>query len=152
MIINCKLCKREVKQTRKDRPALFCSRLCANKFNHLNPETDKKRWKTIRERYGEGWRKGPKHENWKGGRLISQHGYILIHQPNHPLAMQRGYVAEHRLVMEKYLGKILKRTEQVHHKNGIRTDNRIENLELVQRENHYGTIECPYCIRSFKIK
>ena len=68
--------------------------------------------------------------NWKGGKYKSGDGYILVLVRDHPFADKHRRVPEHRLVMEKHLGRYLKPNEEVHHKNGIRDDNRIENLEL----------------------
>lgn len=75
---------------------------------------------------------GPKHSSWKGGRRVASTGYIEVYEPEHPNAFGHGrkYVFEHRLVMEKYLGRYLTSGEAVHHINGIKTDNRLENLEL----------------------
>ena len=72
---------------------------------------------------------------WRGGKH-SQDGYILIYQPEHPLANSSGYVFEHRLVMEQKLGRYLLRSEKVHHINGIRNDNQHENLEVLSSSNH----------------
>lgn len=66
---------------------------------------------------------------WKGGRHI-ENGYVLVWNPEHPNAKSGSYVAEHRMVMSDHLGRALLRTEQVHHRNGDRADNRMVNLEL----------------------
>lgn len=73
--------------------------------------------------------------NWKGGKII-HHGYIYIHAPDHPYSHPNGYVHEHRLVMEKKLGRYLEQYEDIHHINGIKDDNRIENLQLLSHSQH----------------
>lgn len=62
--------------------------------------------------------------NWRGGKVKHAAGYIMLRQPDGK------YALEHRLVMEKALGRSLSPNENVHHMNGIRSDNRLENLEL----------------------
>lgn len=67
--------------------------------------------------------------NWKGG-TKTEGGYIMVKAPDSPQCTRKdGYVLEHRLVMSQVLGRVLKKSESVHHKNGIRSDNRPENLE-----------------------
>lgn len=80
--------------------------------------------------------------------------YIYIKSPNHPsvIGKQRPYVAEHRLVMEAHIGRYLLKNEQVHHRNGIKHDNRVENLEIVTHTNHHGYVTCPHCLKHFAIK
>ena len=73
-------------------------------------------------------RRGAAHQNWKGG-VTRANGYVKIRVDGHPRSRHR-YVFEHILVMEKALGRHLLLGENVHHKNGDRSDNRIENLEL----------------------
>lgn len=74
--------------------------------------------------------KGERNHHWNGGRRTDGDGYIHIYSPNHPNKSQHNYVQEHRLVMEKHLGRHLAKEEMVHHMNGLRYDNRIENLRL----------------------
>ena len=76
---------------------------------------------------------------WKGGSRVNR-GYVGIYMPSHPASKGNGYVLEHRLVMEKHLGRYLHRKEVVHHINGIKTDNRIENLELTNNSEHVKKI------------
>jgi len=92
-----------------------------------------------------------KNPNWKYGRIKWKSGYvgILVGQGK----SGGKYVMEHRLVMEKHLGRKLDKQEYVHHKNAIKDDNRIENLELILRGKvHKGDICCPFCKKQFSIR
>lgn len=73
--------------------------------------------------------------NWKGGRRMSGN-YMTIHVPDHPRADNSGYVMEHRLVAEERLGRFLEPNEIVHHKDGNKTNNSPENLEVLTRSEH----------------
>ena len=63
-------------------------------------------------------------------------GYIQVYLPTHPKCTKDGYVMEHILVMEKSIGRYLNDDEVVHHKNKIRDDNRLENLQLMTFSEH----------------
>lgn len=83
---------------------------------------------------------GEQHGRWNGGRHIGDGGYIFVYiQPDDPyaeMANTNGYVPEHRLVMARHLGRPLRRTESVHHIDGVRSHNDISNLQL--RQGHHG--------------
>lgn len=76
-------------------------------------------------------RKGQKSSNWKGGRKKTSKGYIQVMHPNHPRADSSGYVFEHILVFENETGISVPKGCCIHHINGNKEDNRIENLCLM---------------------
>lgn len=71
-----------------------------------------------------------------GHKIIDHAGYILEKVSNHPLADHDGYVREHRLVYERHFNCCLLPSAIIHHKNGNRKDNKIENLELTNNNIH----------------
>lgn len=71
-----------------------------------------------------------------GHKKVDKKGYIKIYFPDHPKSTKDGYIMEHDLVMECYIGRWLKKDEVVHHKNHITNDNRIENLQLLTKSEH----------------
>jgi len=82
-----------------------------------------------------GWFKkdqmvGDKNSRWKGGISINYFGYRLVRFLTHPFKDNRGYVREHRLVMEKHLGRHLTKEEVIHHIDGNKKNNDIKNLML----------------------
>ena len=74
------------------------------------------------------WKAGRNHPCWKNGIYKSGQGYIYIWQPEHPFAKNGRYVAKHKLVIEKIIGRYLFPKEECHHRNGIKDDNRPSNL------------------------
>ena len=98
----------------------------ASKIKNSNAHEGKKLPNQSRENH---WR-------WNGG-IKKSSGYICILKPEHPLCDNQGYIREHRFIMEKHLGRHLKPEEIIHHLNGIKTDNRLENLALCNNQTHY---------------
>jgi hypothetical protein len=100
----------------------------------------KSRERISRRMMGNQFAKGTQHSgekspSWKGGR-INHLGYFRVRCEDHPRASAHGkYVLEHILVMEAHLGRYLKKEEVVHHVNGIKHDNRIENLQLFENNS-----------------
>ena len=129
-ICKCDCCGREFKRNftliRSNRQ--FCSNKCCKKSKAGYMWTPKQK---------ENFR-GKNHSTWKGGRNKNHDGYILIYKPEHPMVNKnRPYIMEHRLIMEKHLGRYLAREEVVHHINEIVDDNRLENLKLFKNESEH---------------
>lgn len=92
-------------------------------------------------------RTGQRSHHWKGGRFKHLSGYILVRlTPEHrfySMADSHHLVPEHRLIMAEHIGRCLRDNEIVHHKNGIKDDNRLENLELLDRRLHHTGFHAP---------
>lgn len=111
---NCLECEKEFNAYPADikrGKAKYCSKSCAN-IGKNNP-------------------------NWKRGFSIDGEGYKRIYKPNYPKAVCNR-IKEHIFIMEKCIGRCLINNEVVHHKNGNRTDNRLENLELMTKSSHFS--------------
>lgn len=97
------------------------------------------------------WQRANREKNgqWKGGVRIIK-GYIHILLPHHHLARKDGYVPEHRLVMEEYMGRALLKEEVVNHKDGNRLNNNTNNLEVFSDNGKHMKMHAYYFLRDKK--
>lgn len=79
-----------------------------------------------------GARKGARNKKRK---KILSHGYYLIYEPSHPMAMKNGYVREHRMIAYDK-GLLKNKKDEVHHGNNIKTDNLESNLQALKKSVH----------------
>ena len=80
--------------------------------------------------HGETGEAAPRKGNGGSGHVSKTTGYRYLYRPSHPNSYKNGQVTEHVVVMAEVLGRPLKKGESVHHRNGLRADNRPCNLEL----------------------
>ena len=156
VIVKCGFCDKEIEipqsRAKEKNRNIYCSKECSNKKKNFRKHNVEKqyikicnncgiKYKSFRKSTKTGYNfcsqkcsieflRGKKHPEWNGGKTKNAQGYIVIYLDS------KKYKPKHRLVMEKYLGRELKSSEIVHHINNIKTDNRIENLQLMSKAEH----------------
>lgn len=115
IIKECQQCSKQMQLVPSKKSQRFCSQSCSALAKLARPT-------------------GRLHNGKPVVRLAS--GYLTVWEPNHPTAWKNGRMFEHRLVMEKHLGRLLKADEHVDHINGVKDDNRIEQLQILSPQAH----------------
>lgn len=111
----CASCGKELRLKPSQAGRVYCSRVCMATGKTKRPLE--------------------RSHNGRAARLTAQ-GYVLLWEPEHPNRSQKGWQPEHRLVIERILGRYLTREEQVDHINGVKDDNRPENLQVLSARDH----------------
>ncbi len=133
LMLVCPSCRSEFKVPRSH---AHRRRFCSVKCQHADPEF---RWEKSQRM------RGVKNPHWKGGRVQHTEGYVYVSAPDHPLS-SNGYVLEHRLVMERWLKendpgspfliRVLSPDFVVHHEDGDKENNAIDNLVCMTPSEH----------------
>lgn len=146
----CEKCGKQIEKWTSQVPEgteVFCSNTCQKKGEDRTCPTCGKTFYAQLSAIQRGWSKycsrvcsNPargmpldKNPNWGEGRFVRSDGYVAIRVIKNGKAT---YPLEHDVLMEQHLGRKLTVDENVHHKNHDRSDNRLENLELVTRADH----------------
>lgn len=136
-IVKCAGCGKDVYRRMsliKRSKFIACSKSCASKIRMAG----KKPWNIGKKLHYDVWNKGiespmsmEKHPSWRGGRTNTANGYIAIREKRNSTKL------EHRLVMEKHIGRRLKSHEVVHHIDHDRSNNDISNLMLFKNNSEH---------------
>lgn len=171
--MHCAVCNKIVsKDTKSGACSRACNAIIQNKKRALlfNPPKCRHCGKTVERRSSRAvfcnrtchhrWWSGKNHYKWKGGRKLHSEGYVYVMQKDHPCADRFGYVLEHRILVERHLLKTnpfsehitiidgiptLKRSVVIHHKNGVKHDNRIRNLLILSSQSEHMKLDNPKC-------
>lgn len=155
----CPVCSKDFKPGKRGSKSGTCSRKCnaifqnKKKATQFIPKKCKQCHKEIEIRQSRRvfccvgcqrafWR-GSNHYRWKGGVSLHSEGYILLKMPKHPQADKRGWILQHRLIMEDIIGRQLKASEVVHHINGHKADNRPSNLQILENQSEHMRLDNP---------
>lgn len=149
--VSCRTCGADIYRGPNEHKKAYCSNECRNVGNRRGelrpcescgtefwspPSMDGKRFCSRQCYEAQRIKASGAGREHNGREAISDHsGYIRIWQPDHPAASQ-GRILEHRWVVEQSLGRYLRSDEHVHHKNGKKWDNRLENLEVLGHGEH----------------
>jgi hypothetical protein len=106
----------------------------------LNPKTTFKSGK-AHPNFG---KRGKLHNQWKGGKIVDQFGYIKLYKPGFPGASSSGYILEHRFKIIKKLKRNLRKNEIIHHIDGNKQNNKLSNLLLLTKSKHISLHQQAY--------
>ena len=98
----------------------------------------------------------------KDYKTVKKGEYVYAYVPDHPYCTKNGYILEHRYIIEQHLGRLLSPNEVVHHKDGNKKNNNIDNLEIMSNSEHskfhnrgkgrkFCLLKCPWCGELFKL-
>ena len=130
---------------KKEIPYGYCHCGCGGNTN-LEPQNYNKRGivKGEPKKYikGHHWvgvnRSRENNAHWKGGEYTYHSGHVMVYRPNHPHAMNNGYIKRSRDVVENELGYILPKEVIIHHKNHVRDDDYMENLHVFKSHKEHA--------------
>lgn len=137
-LTHCIDCKCEIKRSRKESLSFHCYKCYKKKYYQKNKEKlQKEANNKLRIKKGL-----PLDHKFKIGKIgeghLTKEGYKVIWKPQHQSARKDGAMFEHVFIMSEHLGRPIRKGETIHHKNGVRDDNRIENLELWNKSQPAG--------------
>ncbi len=114
-----------------------CSSQCFSEIMRKHSTGVKKTPETL-EKLKNALPRSAKHHAWKGGKTVNDRGYVLVKEQD-----SKKYVREHRVIVERALGRKLSSSEHIHHIDGDKKNNKLNNLMVVSREQHMAIHKKP---------